>query len=65
MHRLLSAAGDATGLGTMPALTPMQKLYVNLMGSVVVVRSVLRVVRPVPLHGLLDGVARPKSVRHP
>ena len=58
VHRLLSAAGDAAGLGTMPALTPMQTLYANLMGSVVVVWSVLRVVRPVPLHGLLDGVAR-------
>ncbi|MFJ4580698.1 hypothetical protein [Streptomyces echinatus] len=58
VHDLLSAGGDATGLGTMPALTPMQTLYANLMGSVVVVWSVLRVVRPLPLHGLLDGVAR-------
>ncbi|MFF9153953.1 hypothetical protein ACF1AB_17175 [Streptomyces sp. NPDC014846] len=58
VHRLLSAAGDAAGLGTMPALTPMQTLYANLMGSVVVVWSVLRVLRPAPEHGLLDGVAR-------
>ncbi|WBO67663.1 hypothetical protein [Streptomyces camelliae] len=58
LHRLLSAAGDAAGLGTMPALTPMQTLYANLMGSVVVVWSVLRVVRPLPLYGLLDGAAR-------
>jgi hypothetical protein len=58
VHRLLSATGDATGLGGMPALTPVQTLYANLMGSVVVVWSVLRVVRPLPLHGLLDGVAR-------
>jgi hypothetical protein len=58
VHRLLSAGGDAAGLGTMPALTPMQTLYANLMGSVVVVWSVLRVVRPLPLHGLLDGTAR-------
>ncbi|OLZ72243.1 hypothetical protein AV521_10110 [Streptomyces sp. IMTB 2501] len=58
LHRLLSAGGDAAGLGAMPALTPMQTLYANLMGSVVVVWSVLRVVRPLPLHGLLDGTAR-------
>lgn len=58
MHRLLSAGGAAAGLGTMPALTPLQTLYANLMGSVVVVWSVLRVVRPLPLHGLLDGAAR-------
>ncbi|MFB7507897.1 hypothetical protein [Streptomyces broussonetiae] len=58
VHRLLSAGGEAAGLGAMPALTPIQTLYANLMGSVVVVWSVLRVVRPLPLHGLLDGVAR-------
>ncbi|QTD97193.1 hypothetical protein [Streptomyces cyanogenus] len=58
VHRLLSAGGDAAGLGTMPALTPMQTLYANLMGSVVLVWSALRVVRPLPLHGLLDGIAR-------
>ncbi|MEU1404388.1 hypothetical protein ABZ471_18800 [Streptomyces sp. NPDC005728] len=58
VHDLLSVAGDAAGLGTFPAPDPMQTLYANLMGSVVVVWSVLRVVRPLPLHGLLDGVAR-------
>ncbi|WP_432027216.1 hypothetical protein [Streptomyces sp. 1222.5] len=58
VHRLLSTAGDAAGLGTLPALTPMQTLYANLMGSVVVVWSVLRVLRPLPEHGFLDGVAR-------
>ncbi|MFD5793900.1 hypothetical protein ACFWIO_10250 [Streptomyces diastatochromogenes] len=58
VHDLLTAASDAAGLGAFPALDPMQTLYANLMGSVVVVWSVLRVVRPLPLHGLLDGVAR-------
>ncbi|MFI1366161.1 hypothetical protein [Streptomyces griseochromogenes] len=57
-HRALSAAGDATGLGTMPALDAMQTLYANLLGSVVVVWAVLRIVRPLPLHGLLDAAAR-------
>ncbi|MGW1287432.1 hypothetical protein ACWD4N_27970 [Streptomyces sp. NPDC002586] len=58
LHHLLSAGGDATGLGAMPAPTPLQTLYANLMGSVVVVWAVLRVARPLPLHGLLDGTAR-------
>jgi hypothetical protein len=58
VHHLLSAAGDAAGLGGMPAITPIETLYATLMGSVVVVWSLLRVVRPLPLHGLLDGVAR-------
>ncbi|GHI09286.1 hypothetical protein AQI88_31485 [Streptomyces cellostaticus] len=58
VNRALSATGDATGLGTLPALDAMQTLYANLLGSVVVVWAVLRIVRPLPLHGLLDAVAR-------
>ncbi|MEU9478524.1 hypothetical protein [Streptomyces sp. NPDC048191] len=58
VHHLLSAGGDAVGLGPMPAPSPMETLYANLMGSVVLVWAVLRVVRPLPLHGLLDGTAR-------
>ncbi|GAB3967247.1 hypothetical protein [Plantactinospora veratri] len=50
--------GGALGLGTLPALDPIQTLYANLMGSVVVVWALLRIVRPLPVHGLLDGVAR-------
>ncbi|MEV0911953.1 hypothetical protein [Streptomyces hokutonensis] len=45
-------------LGALPELDPIQTLYANLMGSVVVVWAVLRLVRPLVLHGLLDGVAR-------
>ncbi|WP_433382568.1 hypothetical protein [Streptosporangium sp. CA-115845] len=45
-------------LGALPALDPMQTLYANLMGSVVVVWAFLRIVRPLPVHGLLDGAAR-------
>ncbi|MFD7320999.1 hypothetical protein ACFV9D_07880 [Streptomyces sp. NPDC059875] len=58
VHDALSSAGRALGLGGMPELEPMQVLYANLMGSVVVVWAVLRIVRPIALHGLLDGVAR-------
>ncbi|MFF6998297.1 hypothetical protein ACFY93_25505 [Streptomyces sp. NPDC008313] len=58
LHDALSALGDATGLGALPAQDPMQTLYANLMGSVVVVWALLRIVRPLPLHGLLDGAAR-------
>ncbi|MFI5488441.1 MULTISPECIES: hypothetical protein [Micromonospora] len=57
-HRALSALGGTLGLGTLPALDPVQTLYANLMGSVVVVWALLRIVQPLPVHGLADGVAR-------
>ncbi|MGW7257375.1 hypothetical protein [Streptomyces sp. NPDC054834] len=58
VHRALSSLGDTLGLGAMPALNPMQTLYANLMGSVVVVWALLRLFRPLPAHGLYDGSAR-------
>lgn len=58
VHDALSSLGDGIGLGVLPALDPVQTLYANLMGSVVVVWALLRIVKPLPLHGLLDGVAR-------
>lgn len=58
VHGGLSSLGGTLGLGVLPALDPMQTLYANLMGSVVLVWAVLRIVRPLPVHGLLDGVAR-------
>lgn len=58
VHDALSSLGRAWGLGVLPELDPIQTLYANLMGSVVVVWAVLRLIRPLPLHGLLDGVAR-------
>ncbi|GGW20957.1 hypothetical protein GCM10018980_59860 [Streptomyces capoamus] len=58
VHGALSSLGEAWGLGALPALDPMQTLYANLMGSVVVVWALLRIAGPLPLHGLLDGVAR-------
>ncbi|WP_327352382.1 hypothetical protein [Streptomyces sp. NBC_01304] len=58
VHRMLSSLGEAWGLGVLPELDPMQVLYANLMGSVVVVWSVLRLLRPLPVHGLYDGAAR-------
>ncbi|MDV9174062.1 hypothetical protein R6V09_28645 [Streptomyces sp. W16] len=58
VHDTLSSLGRDWGLGVLPELDPIQTLYANLMGSVVVVWAVLRLVRPLALHGLLDGVAR-------
>ncbi|MGK5674315.1 hypothetical protein ACSNOB_15910 [Micromonospora sp. URMC 106] len=58
LHGALSRLGSALGLGVLPALDPIQTLYANLMGSVVVVWAVLRVVRVQPSYGLFDGVAR-------
>ncbi|MFD6274377.1 hypothetical protein ACFWFI_02090 [Streptomyces sp. NPDC060209] len=58
LHGALSSVGEALGLGALPAQDPTQILYANLMGSVVVVWAVLRLVGPLPVHGLYDGVAR-------
>jgi hypothetical protein len=58
VHGALSSLGGAAGLGGLPAVDPLQTLYANLMGSVVVVWALLRIVGPLPMHGLLDGAAR-------
>ncbi|WP_030412709.1 hypothetical protein [Streptomyces sp. NRRL S-1448] len=58
VHGALSSWGGALGLGAMPTREPLQTLYANLMGSVVVVWALLRVVRPLPVHGLFDAAAR-------
>jgi hypothetical protein len=58
VHDVLRVLGGTLGLGGLPPLDPTQTLYANLMGSVVVVWALLRLVKPVPLHGLLDGTAR-------
>ncbi|MBK3632830.1 hypothetical protein JHN52_07635 [Streptomyces sp. MBT97] len=58
VHDALQRAGDALGLGVLPALDPIEILYANLMGSVVVVWALLRIVNPLPVHGLFDGIAR-------
>jgi hypothetical protein len=58
VHGALSSLAGTLGLGVMAALDPMQTLYANLMGSVVVVWAILRIVRPLPVYGLFDGAAR-------
>ncbi|GAA4200189.1 hypothetical protein [Actinocatenispora rupis] len=58
LHRALSAVGAATGLGTLPPVEPMQVLFANLMGSVVIVWSVLRLRATRPDLGRYDGAAR-------
>lgn len=58
VHDVLSTWSRAWGLGVFPQTDPIQILFANLMGSVVIVWAVLRLTRPLPVHGLLDGVAR-------
>lgn len=58
LHGALSWTGETLGFGGMPDREPMQVLYANLMGSVVVVWSLLRLRGPLPVHGLYDGAAR-------
>lgn len=58
VHDALSSLGDALEWGALPEPDVWQTLFANLMGSVVVVWAALRIVRPLPVHGLLDGIAR-------
>ncbi|WP_100448571.1 hypothetical protein [Glycomyces xiaoerkulensis] len=58
VHEVLSSMSEGLGLGAMPPLNPMTTLYATLMGSVVVVWSLLRIVRTQRVHGLFDGVTR-------
>lgn len=58
LHAALDALSGALGLRGFPELDLMQVFYANLMGSVVVVWSLLRLVRPQAVHGLFDGIAR-------
>ncbi len=58
VHDALSSLGDNLGWGVLPPLDPWQSLYATLMGSVVIVWAALRIARPLPVHGLLDGIAR-------
>jgi len=44
--------------GSIPEFEPLHIFFVNLMGTVVMTWSYLRVVRPDPLLGLLDGIGR-------
>ncbi|MDO6426978.1 hypothetical protein Q4489_08150 [Thalassotalea sp. 1_MG-2023] len=44
--------------GLMPEFLPLHLFFVNLMGSLVLVWSVLRITRPKPIFGLYDSFAR-------
>lgn len=58
VHSALNALSGALGVAGFPELDPMQILYANLMGSVVLIWSLLRVIGPLRIHGLFDGFAR-------
>lgn len=58
LHAGLDALSGALGLRGFPELDLMQVFYANLMGSVVVVWSLLRIMRPQAIHGLFDGIGR-------
>ncbi|KDN85124.1 hypothetical protein [Kitasatospora cheerisanensis] len=57
-HRAMNAAARALGVGELPPPEPVLTLFANLMGSLVVVWALLRLLRPLPVHGLYDGAAR-------
>ena len=44
--------------GQFPVFEPVHLFFINLMGSIVTVWSVLRIVKPEPLCGFTDGIGR-------
>ena len=56
--RQLDTLGQGLGFATLPVFPPEALLLGNLLGSLVVVWSVLRLVRPSLLLGRYDAVAR-------
>ena len=57
-HAQLSAVNQALGGSTLPAFTPFHVLFACLLGSVVLIWSVLRITDPQQRFGRYDGVAR-------
>ena len=44
--------------GQFPVFEPFQLFFLNLFGSLAVIWGVLRIIKPEPLLGLTDGIAR-------
>lgn len=57
-HEHLAVINQALGGAALPAFTPFHVLFACLLGSVVLVWSVLRVSDPQTRYGRFDGVAR-------
>jgi hypothetical protein len=57
-HEQLSAVNQALGGGALPAFAPFHVLFACLLGSVVLIWSVLRITDPQQRFGRYDGVAR-------
>lgn len=52
VHRLLSS------LSPLPDFAPLHVLFANLLGSIVIVWSIIRVRDPQPIYGFYDSIAR-------
>ncbi|MBV7535361.1 hypothetical protein KW842_06255 [Duganella sp. sic0402] len=58
VHARLDQLNQTLGGAPLPPFTPFHVLFACLLGSVVLVWSVLRIRDPQPLYGRYDGVAR-------
>lgn len=59
LHGMLSAAAQRSGLpGALPPFEPAHMLMANLLGSVVIVWSLLRLRATLAVHGRYDALAR-------
>ena len=58
INTILSVHTQFSFSGSMPEFLPLHLFFVNLMGSVVLVWSALRIAKPEPILGLYDSIAR-------
>lgn len=58
VHGQLSSLNVALGGAALPAFTPFHMLFACLMGSIVLVWSVLRILEPTTRLGRFDGTGR-------
>lgn len=58
LHQQMNATALALGASPLPAFEPVHMLFANLLGSVVMVWSAVRLWRTQASHGLFDGIAR-------
>jgi hypothetical protein len=58
MAQIRTLHGSFSFSGTIPEFEPLHFFFINLMGSLVMVWSALRVYKPEPILGLYDSFAR-------
>lgn len=58
MHQISNFHNSLMLSGTVPEFSSMHLLFINIMATITIVWSVLRIVNPIPLYGIYDTVTR-------